>query len=148
MTILTQQSERLQLEKADLEHQLSMMEKKFNRVREKCSHLEREGNTLKRYNSKLVFNSFVSDLTEVPKNGTKSQSKVKEMIRGLSASSQRGAMYDISGVKPEPHSKDPRDVLSENKSPVNNENSITEFNQIEVSNQLINKYEKSFSNFE
>ena len=84
VTILCQQMEDIKSQKLDLEHLLMVSENKCHSLTEKCKALQREGNTLKRHNSKLVFNSFVSDLTEAPRKDAKSQARVQEMMRGLS----------------------------------------------------------------
>jgi len=82
-----------------------------------------------------VFNSFVSDLTDVPRKGA----RVKQMLRDFSSHSIKDQMYDISSDKSPSNLKmlqqTPHYRYSD-KLPQSQENSINELNHIEVSNQL------------
>ena len=140
ISLLNEKLENSSKENEKLEQRLNLTEQKWNELREKWKILKHEGNTLKRYNSKLVFNSFVSDLTDVPRKDAKSQARVRQMLRDISASnSMKKMMFDVSADKPSSNLKIFRQSCHEDscgRTPASRDNSISDFNHIEVSNQL------------
>ncbi|CAI2387194.1 unnamed protein product [Moneuplotes crassus] len=145
VTILSQQLDQIKTEKDDLEYKLTIMDKKCYSLREQCNKLKKEEISLRRHNSKLVFNSFVSDLTEVPRKDARSQARVKEMMRDLSSGSQKEIMYDTTSGKSNNVSKILRrthKACSQEKYTMNKENSLNDLNQIEVANHFIHKFDR------
>lgn len=89
LTILLDKIEKLNHEKAFLSEQLKTANEQIQNFKLKYSALRKEGNALKRYNSRLVFNSFISELTDVPKNDANSQVRMKRIYRDFSNGSMR-----------------------------------------------------------
>jgi hypothetical protein len=77
--------------------QLRAAEDKLYRIRNKFTELKREGNALKKYNSRLVINSFVSDLADVPKKEAHSLTRVKQIYRNFSSTKINEMMCDSPG---------------------------------------------------
>jgi predicted nuclease with TOPRIM domain len=104
ISALCDKIEYLTMDQESMNEKLRSVEDKLYAIRSKFKELKREGNALKRYNSRLVFNSFVSDLTDVPKKDAHSQARVQQIYRDFSSSSIKGKMYDFSGDQ-DPNSK-------------------------------------------
>jgi predicted PolB exonuclease-like 3'-5' exonuclease len=96
ITILLDKIEKLNREKAIVEAELKLTKESINDFKAKYQAMKREGNALKRYNSRLVFNSFISDLTEVPKKDGNSQVRIKQIYRDYSNNSMKNMWYDLS----------------------------------------------------
>ena len=68
---------------------------KFTILEQDARLLNKEGNALKRYNSRLVFNSFVSEITDVPKHDANSQVRIKKIWRDFSNGSMKNLWYNM-----------------------------------------------------
>ena len=68
---------------------------KFKSLKSDVKFWNKEGNALKRYNSRLVFNSFISEITDVPKHDANSQVRMKKIYRDFSNGSMKNLWYNM-----------------------------------------------------
>jgi hypothetical protein len=100
---LSDKIKELARQKSCLIDDLNVARNQIVEFKSKCEDLKREGNILKRYNSKLVFNSFVSDLTEVPKKAENSQVRINKICRNFSNCSIKNMWGDFPVDMDSPH---------------------------------------------
>ena len=74
----------MKVQKSELDEQLKIAKSEIHNYKTKHNALRRETNTLKRHNSKLIMNSFISELTEIPRNNAKSQVRTTIMHKDYS----------------------------------------------------------------
>lgn len=74
---LFEQIDELKSENMKLISKLNESKAQIDNYKQKYHMVKKEGNVLKRYNSKLLMNSFISDLTDIPNHNAKSQVRTK-----------------------------------------------------------------------
>lgn len=139
ITILLDKIEKLTREKAIVDAELKLTKENINDFKVKYQAMKREGNALKRYNSRLVFNSFISDLTEIPKKDGNSQVRIKQIYRDYSNNSMKNMWYEYTKEQEkEPASsclkiyKTLYQKDNEGHTPFSNDNSFVEADNIEL----------------
>jgi hypothetical protein len=146
ISTLCEKIDNLTSDQESMNVQLRAAEDNLYRIRGKFTELKREGNALKKYNSRLVIDSFVSDLTEVPKKEAHSLARVKQIYRNFSSTRINEMMCDLPGDLESPSKiriyDDNSKSISNDRLLLSRDNTVSDLNNLEIKPKIEANFEK------
>jgi predicted RNase H-like nuclease (RuvC/YqgF family) len=146
ISTLSERVDSLTSDQESMNLQLREAEDKLYKFRSKFTELKREGNALKKYNPRLLINSFVSDLTDVPKKEAHSLTRVKQLYRNFSTTKINEMMCDLPGDQ-DPSSKskfcdDNSKNISSEGLPISYDITMSDLNNLEINPKIEVNFKK------